>query len=142
MKTFLLTITFALTSLFLNAQSSSETITKGTTLKVTVALNGSGGHILFGLHNESTFMKAPLESASSEIIDGKATITFNNVKPGTYGVMVVHDKNDNKRMDFEPNGMPTESYGMSNNSMSYGPPQWNDAKFEVSNTPIEIEIRL
>ena len=142
MKTFLLTITFALTSLFLNAQSSSETITKGTTLKVTVALNGSGGHILFGLHNESTFMKAPLESESSEITDGKATITFNNVLPGTYGVMVVHDKNDNKQMDFEPSGMPKESYGMSNNVMSYGPPQWNDAKFEVSNTPLEIEIRL
>ncbi len=142
MKTFLLTITFALTSLFLNAQSSTETITEGTTLKVTVALNGSGGHILFGLHNESTFMKAPLESASSEIIDGKATITFNNVMPGTYGVMVVHDKNDNKQMDFEPSGMPKESYGMSNNVMSYGPPQWNDAKFEVSTTALEIDIRL
>ena len=142
MKTLLLTITFALTSLFLNAQSSTETNTEGTNLTVTVALNGSGGHILFGLHNESTFMKAPLDSASGEIIDGKSTITFHNVLPGTYGVMVVHDKNDNKRMDFEPGGMPKESYGMSNNVMSYGPPQWNDAKFEVSTTPTTIDIRL
>ncbi len=142
MKTFLLTITFALTSLFLNAQSSTQTNTEGTTLTVTVALNGSGGHVLIGLHNESTFMKEPIEGASSEIKDGKATVTFNNVKPGTYGVMVVHDKNDNKQMDFEPSGMPKEAYGMSNNVMSYGPPQWDDVKFEVLSTPLEIEIRL
>jgi len=142
MKTLLLTITLALTSLFLNAQASTEATTEGTTLTVTVALNSTGGHVLFSLHNESTFMKDPLEAASSEIIDGKATVTFNNVKPGTYGIMVVHDKNDNKRMDFEPSGMPKEAYGMSNNPMSYGPPQWNDAKFEVANTPIDVDIRL
>jgi len=142
MKTFLLTITLALTSLFLNAQSNTETTLDGTTLTVTVALAGTGGHVLVGLHNESTFMKAPLESASSEIIDGKSTTIFTNVKPGTYGVMVVHDKNDNNRMDFEPTGMPKEAYGMSNNIMSYGPPQWSDAKFEVLTNPLDIEIRL
>jgi len=36
MKTFLLTITLALTSLFLNAQSNTETTLDGTTLTVTV----------------------------------------------------------------------------------------------------------
>ncbi len=143
MKTFLLTITLALTSLFLNAQSSTEeATTEGTSITVKVTLNGTGGYVLFSLHNESTFKKEPLEKASSEIINRKATVTFNNVKPGTYGIMVVHDKNDNKRMDFEPNGMPIEAYGMSNNPMSYGPPQWNDAKFEVLSTPLNIEIIL
>ncbi len=145
MKTILLTITLALTSLILNAQASetiSETTSEGTTITVTVTLRGTGGHVIYSLHNESTFMKAPLEGASSEIKDGKATVTFSNVAPGTYGIMVVHDKNDNKRMDFEPTGMPKEAYGMSNNPMSYGPPQWNDAKFEVADTPVAIEIRL
>lgn len=142
MKTILLSITLALTSYLLNAQSTTEIITEGTTITVTVSLKGSGGKVLFGLHDESTFMKEPLEGASSEIKDGKATITFNNVKPGTYGVMVVHDKNDNKRMDFEINGMPKEAFGTSNNVMLMGPPQWSDAKFEVANTPIEVDIRL
>jgi len=146
MKTILLTITLALTSFFLTAQTSaentSETISEGTTITVTVSLKGTGGKILFGLHNESTFMKEPLKGASSEIKNGKSIVTFKNIKPGAYGIMVVHDKNDNKRMDFEPTGMPTEAYGMSNNPMSYGPPQFSDAKFEVSTTPVDIEIRL
>ncbi len=143
MKTILLTITLALTSLFLTAQTSStEVTTEGTSITVIVSLRGTGGHVLYSLHNESTFMKAPLEGASGEIIDGKSTFTFNNVAPGTYGIIVVHDKNDNKRMDFETSGRPLEAYGMSNNPMSYGPPQFSDAKFEVSDTPVAIEIRL
>jgi len=143
MKTFLLTLTLAITSFFLTAQTSSTEIsTEGTTITITVSLKGAGGHILYSLHNESTFMKAPLEGGSNKIIDGKSTFTFNNVPSGTYGIMVVHDKNDNKRMDFEVNGRPKEAYGMSNNPMSFGPPQWNEAKFEITDTPVAIEIRL
>lgn len=146
MKTILLTITLALTSLFLSAQTStestSETNSEGTTITVTVILRGTGGHVMYGLHNESTFMKEALEGSIGEIKDGISTYTFKNVMPGTYGIMVVHDKNDNKRMDFGPSGMPKEAYGMSNNSISYGPPQWSEAKFEVSTTPVDLEIRL
>jgi len=142
MKTILFTITLSLTVFLLNAQSNSKTDTEGTTIKVTVTLNGTGGNVLFSLNDESTFMKIPLVGLSSDINDGIAIVTFTNVIPGTYGIMVVHDKNDNKQMDFDSNGMPLEDYGMSNNVMSFGPPQWNDAKFEVTDTPLEIEIRL
>jgi len=146
MKTVLLTITLAITSFFLTAQTNventSKTLPNGTSITVTVTLSGSGGHIMYGLHNENTFMKAPLQGSVGEIKDGKSTYTFENVTPGTYGIMVVHDKNDNKRMDFDPNGMPKEAYGMSNNPINMGPPRWEDAKFEVSTTPLSIEIRL
>ncbi len=87
-------------------------------------------------------MKKPSEGLTGEIIDGIATVTFKDVVPGEYAVILYHDKNLNKTMDFEPNGMPLEMYGMSNNPMSYGPPQWSDAKFDVVGTPIEMEIRM
>ena len=45
-------------------------------------------------------------------------------------------------MDFDTNGMPLEMYGVSNNVMSMGPPLWSDAKFEVADTPIELDIRM
>ncbi len=142
MKTILLTITLSLTALLLNAQTSTETTSEGTTITVTVPIKSTQGKVIFGLHTEESFMKNPIVGLNSEIKDGKAQVTFNHVTPGTYGIMVVHDKNDNKRMDFEASGMPIEAYGMSNNHMSYGPPQWDDAKFEVGDTPIEMEIRL
>ncbi len=142
MKTILLTITLALTSLFLSAQSQTEEKIDGTTITVTVALRGTGGNVLLSLHNEETFMKNPLDAASSEIKGGKAVFTFSGLEPGEYALIALHDKNDNKRMDFEPSGMPKEAFGTSNNVMLMGPPQWNDAKFEVGTTTIDMEIRL
>ena len=142
MKTILLTLTLAITSLILNAQTVYEASDKETSLTVTVTLRGSGGHILVSLHNETSFNKQPLEASSLEIKDGKAIATFNHLAPGEYGVVVLHDKNDNKRMDFEPNGRPKEAFGISNNVMLMGPPQWNDAKFDVGEEPTEIEVRL
>jgi uncharacterized protein (DUF2141 family) len=144
MKTVLVSIALSFSSLFLSAQSETETSTstEGTTITLTVPVQGTEGTILVGLYKESNFMQNPTLAAVGEIKDGKSIITLNDVAPGEYGITLLHDKNDNKRMDFDANGMPLERYGVSNNTLSYGPPQWSDAKFEVANTPIEMEIRL
>lgn len=136
MKTLALVISMTLTTLFSYAQ---ETYTL--TVSVDNVLNNKG-HVLVGLHTEGTFMKAKAtENAKAEIKDGKISITFENVAPGNYAVMVLHDENDNERMDMEPNGMPKESYGMSNNPMLYGPPTFADAKFELTKDT-ELKIRF
>jgi len=142
MKTVLVSIALSLTSLFLTAQSETEISTEGTTITITIPVHSSEGNILVGLFEESNFMQNPTLSAIGEIKDGKSVVIINNVVPGEYGITLVHDKNNNKRMDFDANGMPLEMFGVSNNNMSYGPPLWSDAKFEVTNTPIEMEIRL
>ena len=142
MKTLILSITVLLTSFFLNAQSYTASNSEGTTITITVPVQSSEGNIVVGLYEESNFMRNPSTGTAGEIIDGKAVVTFENVAPGTYAVILFHDKNENKQMDFDPSGMPLESYGVSNNVMSMGPPQWNDAKFEVVSAPIEMEIRM
>ena len=143
MKTIILTIALAISTFFLKAQTDEVASVEGITITVTVPVTSNEGNVIFGLYDEDTFMKAaPIQGLEGEIVDGKASVTFSNVTPGTYGITLFHDKNGNKIMDFEPNGMPKEMYGVSNNVMSYGPPQWSDAKFEVSSTPLELEIRL
>lgn len=147
MKTILTTAALFISSLFLNAQTDVVTTEisheEGTTITVNVPVPGTGGKVIVGLFDEATFMKAePIQGMESDIVDGKATVTFTNVAPGYYGITLFHDKNDNKQMDFEPNGMPKEMYGVSNNVMSYGPPQWSDAKFEVTGEPLTLEIRM
>ena len=141
MKT-IITITLALTTFILSAQTETDTISENTTITITVPVQSDEGNVVFGLYDETSFMKKPLVGLEGEIKDGKATVTFENVKSGTYAILLFHDKNGNKQMDFEPNGMPTEPYGVSNNVMSMGPPLWSDAKFEVNNKPVELEIRM
>ncbi len=144
MKTIILSIALSISAFFTNAQTDALTVSsEGTTITVTVPVQSSEGKVIFGLYNESTFMKAaPIQGLEGDIVDGKVTVTFTNVEAGEYGITLFHDKNNNKQMDFEANGMPKEMYGVSNNVMNFGPPQWSDAKFEVAETPIEMEIRM
>ena len=148
MKTVLTTLSLFLSALFIQAQTdqltATQTATKsGTTITVTVPVSSDNGNVIMGLYTKDNFMKAgPLQGVESEIVDGYAKATFTDVQPGVYAISLFHDKNGNKRMDFEANGMPKEMYGVSNNPMSYGPPKWSEAKFEVGSQALEMTIRL
>ena len=139
MKTIAFTIVFTLISILGFSQE-----TKGVSITVTIEnIKNDSGHVLLGLHTNETFMKTKsIQSVKIEVHDGKITATFENVQPGAYAIMVLHDENDNDRMDFEANGMPSEAYGMSNNQIIYGPPQFDDARFEVTSKNLEFDIAL
>ena len=142
-KTQFITALILCLALTVNAQTEKETTTKGQTITVTVDnLKNNNGVVLFGLHTKDTWMKAAgVQNLKSKSENGKVTVTFTNVKAGTYAILVLHDENENNRMDFE-NGMPKENYGMSNNPMSFGPPQFEESKFEVKNKDLEFNIRF
>ena len=118
--------------------------TKSATITITVEnVLSDGGTILAGLHTEDTFMKGSgVASAMARAKAGEITLTFENVDPGTYAVMVMHDVNDNKQMDFDSTGMPIESYGQTGNTNPYGPPVFTDSKFEVNGEDQELRIRF
>ena len=113
---------------------------------ITVSINnvpGDEGQVILSLHDESTFMKTDaLQTKTSLIKDGKVTVTFENVAPGIYGIIGLHDKNKNGNIDMSSKGFPVEDYGISNNPLSMGPPQWSEAKFQVSDEPLDLEIRF
>ncbi|WP_353779376.1 DUF2141 domain-containing protein [Winogradskyella sp. 3972H.M.0a.05] len=139
MKTLALTLAFALTSILGYAQD-----TEGTTITVTIEnIKSNDGKVLLSLHTKDTFMKGPgVKNAESKIEDGKVVITFENVTPGEYAIMALHDKNENNKMDFQDSGMPAEDYGTSNNVMTFGPPQYDNSKFNVADKPVELNIKF
>lgn len=139
MKKFALLVGLALISFTTQAQDA-----EGATITVTIEnVLSDGGTILGGLHTTDTFMKGEgVVSAMQPAKAGEVTLTFENVEPGTYAVMVMHDANDNKQMDMEPNGMPKESYGTSGEMNLYGPPSFETSKFEVTGEDQEIKIRF
>ncbi|NHF59486.1 DUF2141 domain-containing protein [Flavobacteriaceae bacterium TP-CH-4] len=133
----------AVAFLFLSLTSSAQEETGNTITVIVENVLSDGGTILAGLHTEDTFMKnGGIANASSPAKAGEVVLTFENVQPGTYAIMVMHDANDNMRMDMEVNGMPKESYGMSGNAMTMGPPTFADAKFELTDEDQEFRIRF
>lgn len=138
MKTIFLTLALLFSTLLGFSQNSGITIT------VTVDnATSDNGKVLFALHTQNTFMKSnAVQVAANTIENGKVKVEFKNVEPGTYAIMVLHDENENQQMDFETNGMPKENYAVSNNSLSYGPPKFDDAKFEVTDKDLHLQIRF
>ncbi|WP_232735088.1 DUF2141 domain-containing protein [Olleya sp. Bg11-27] len=124
------------------AQSEKE-LKQGQTVTATINnVKNNTGQIVFALHTTDTWMKGQgIQHENMSIENNTATVTFKNVKPGTYAIMVLHDENKNNRMDFE-NGMPLENYGISNNPMSYGPPQFSEGQFKVTSEDLDFKIRF
>jgi uncharacterized protein (DUF2141 family) len=105
-------------------------------------ISSDKGIVKFALYNKTNFRLKPLQSEIGNIENGKTTITFKEVASGEYAIVCYHDKNSNDKMDFQPNGMPLEAYGASNNVMNFGPPRFDDAKFTVVDKNVSLEIKF
>ena len=101
------------------------------------------GEVSYALFTKENFRKEPVKSASTIIKDGKSVVVFKDVSAGEYAIICFHDKNNNDKMDFQPNGMPLEDYGVSNNAMNrFGPPQYEQAKFMVADKNVSLKIKF
>jgi len=127
------------TALFI---SSSITAQNKTITATVVNVTSDSGKVGFALYNKTTFMKQPIQAKDAKIVEGKSTVTFENLLPGEYAIICYHDRNNNDKMDFRPNGMPDEDYGASNNVMNFGPPSYENAKFVVSDKDVSLDIKF
>ena len=114
------------------------------TIKATVVnVTSNEGKVSYALYTKESFMKEPIQAKSSEIKGGKSVIVFKNVPVGEYVVICYHDKNSNDKMDFQPNGMPIEDYGVSTNKINrFGPPVFEDVKFTIGDKDVSLEIKF
>lgn len=123
----------------------SNTVTAQEKVTVTITVENAtsdAGKIGYALYNKETFLKKPLQAMNATIENGKSVAIFKDLEAGEYAVICYHDKNDNDRMDFAANGMPLEDYGATNNVMSFGPPNFEDAKFVISDKNVSLKIRF
>lgn len=121
-----------------NAQENSYTLTVNIS-----GLNSDDGTIMIGLYtSKENFLKKRFRGVVTTIKNKKSVAVFKDIPKGEYAVSFVHDENNNKKMDTNFLGIPTEDYGCSNNATGFmGPPKYNDAKFQLSeNKEINIEI--
>ncbi|MGK0414082.1 MAG: hypothetical protein ACJA1B_002302 [Polaribacter sp.] len=136
----IITTLLVTTTLFIsNIITAQENVTITATV---VNVTSNEGKIGFALYNKENFMGTPVLGDKVEVVDGKSIVIFKNVKSGVYAIICYHDKNSNDKMDFAANGMPLEDYGASNNIMSFGPPNFQDAKFSVTNKDVSLEIKF
>ena len=74
---------------------------------------------------------------------GLVTLTFPDVPPGSYGVIVHHDINSDGEVNQNFLGIPSEGIGFSRDApVRFGPPRWADAEFTVGADRVTLNIML
>lgn len=130
-----------LVSSMLAAQTSEKMVNKAIKVSVT-NVTSEKGTVEFALYTEKGFLQNPLATRSASIQEGVSSVVFENIPAGSYAIVCFHDKNENKRMDFELNGMPIENFGASNNVYEMGPPVFENSKFEHGASDLNLEIKF
>ena len=107
-------------------------------IKVTVTnLHSNDGYVLISLFKDGEgYPDDPakaIRKAKLAIKDKKAWILFTGLPAGSYAIAILHDENDDQKMNKTGLGLPKEGYGFSNNVMgAFGPPSYSRASFRHS----------
>lgn len=127
MQTIITYLTLLLTTVILQGQNTIEVSFQD--------FDNDKGMLKIGLYDsESNFLKETFKAATTKIKNKEARFTFTDIPDGVYAISCYHDEDGNGKLNMFMGMFPTESYGTSNNPPTmFGPPKWEDAKFEVKN---------
>ena len=111
-------------------------------------LKTSKGEIILKVfQNQQDFeQQKPFKSfvfQKENIAEGKLTLQCSLPVNGTYGIVLLDDKNSNGKMDKNFIGMPKEGIGFSNCELSkMRKPDFEEFKFDISNEPATVTIKI
>jgi uncharacterized protein (DUF2141 family) len=78
-----------------------------------------------------------------DITGSTATLTFDHIPAGNYGVVVLHDENENQHLDRNLVGWPKEGFGFANNPhVALSAPPWKAALVHVTCPRTETTIHI
>lgn len=118
------------------AQSSLEVTVKN--------IKETKGTIRVGLFaTENDFLKNAVDGKIVKASGTEVTVIFENLKPGEYGISVIHDENENGKLDSNIIGIPKEGFAFGNNAMgTFGPPDFEKARVIIVDKPLKQVITL
>ena len=134
--------------LFLSLYFATLTV-QAQTLKINIlALRNAKGTIRVAFYNTSEsfdnekalFVKT---ISKSDVTKGAISVSYTGIKPGTYGIAILDDENNNQKMDYGLM-LPKEGFGFSNyyhTGMSRPKFDSFDFIFGSEDKVIEIKVR-
>jgi uncharacterized protein (DUF2141 family) len=139
-----LTLLSLLTRPVFSQQSTKSTATTAT-YKLIVVIPDVGtrsGKLYIGLANDRASFEG--QSIQNKVVEvpatGSVTVVFDGLAAGRYAVRLFQDLNANGKIDFSGQ-MPAEPFGFSNLQMLTGPPDFDQASFDISdNKNIEVSL--
>lgn len=109
-------------------------------------IRSNSGNILYAVYNNKKFFNDGenfVRSGSVNARKGKIVFTIKDLPRGEYAISILHDENNNDKMDVNILGIPKEGFGFSNNpGIRFSAPGYKDTKFLLNNnTSITINMK-
>jgi uncharacterized protein (DUF2141 family) len=129
------------------AEAGRSAPSTGTIVVTAVGIRtNQGGSVIFALCKgkanwldvDKSFLKKMMKATSDSI-----AVRFEGVPyDSSYAIEVIHDKNENGKLDMRtfPYPKPKEGAGVSHNTFRLGPPDYDKARFAVSDSLISIRV--
>jgi uncharacterized protein (DUF2141 family) len=116
-------------------------------LTVTITdVRNADGHLFVAVESTEAGWNFKAESAAQTKLaanKGEVTHVFEGLPPGKYAVMVIHDENENGKLDSNFLGIPSEGYGFSQNPRVMRRAHFDEALFDLpaGGTAVQIKLR-
>lgn len=109
-------------------------------------IDKKGGTLRVSLYDAAGWVKdedTPIASANVPAVMPETTVVLKDIAPGTYGIKLFQDFNNNGKFDQNFIGLPLERYGFSRDAKPVlSTPGFDRTKFVVPDSGTEITIRL
>jgi uncharacterized protein (DUF2141 family) len=85
----------------------------------------------------------PVASKSIAVTGREVHFQLADLPAGSYAAQVMHDENDNGKLDANLLGIPTEGYGFTNNPRAMRRARFDEARFSLGadNTAVVVRLR-
>lgn len=128
-------------------------------LRLTVnGIRSDSGEVLVGLYDNAEGFIAAIARASKSGLaadsgrlvgasirakSGSQSTVFTQLPPGRYAAIVVHDENDDGRLNTNGMGVPAEGYGFSNDARGFlSAPSFDAAAIVVGDADLSTAVHL
>ena len=110
-------------------------------------LKNQNGQICLSLFSDSRGFPSDgtraLQAKCIDLAEETSTITFQNLRPGSYAVAAFHDVNEDGIFNLNSLGIPKEGFGFSRNpKILTGPPKFGDVVLIIVGPKNNIRIEL
>ena len=124
---------------------SAHPVDQGVFIVQVEGLRNSDGVVTLALYEKDGHLSEDKVKATvkSPIKNNKATIKTKGLPYGQYSMVVIHDENNNGKMDFNIFKMPKEGLGFSNNPrIGISKPSFEETKVKLKDQEKRLNISM
>jgi uncharacterized protein (DUF2141 family) len=110
-------------------------------------LRNTAGQVCITLYGSSKGFpnngKKALQDRCFKITANPFFVKFDGLKAGSYAVVLLHDENNTKKMEFDGLGMPRKGFGFSQNpEITNRAPKFSESAFFIAGPQTDIKINM